>query len=456
MDVKSEDVKSDVKSATDGYRFAGIEHAERLGYGVEQDAAHLHRLAFVERQCMMVAAGRLLSTPEWEVKILLGRHLYEDAEHHTTLRVRISELRRSERSVDHVPDPALDTLMDQAIRAESTIELLTGLYRVIKPALVAAYKEHKQRINPLVDYPTDRALSLILVEEEAHITLGQQYLHALLTKEEDKQTAAAWEAHLRAYLSAAGGMSGDEQRLTAKDLPAPRGDGQPWQMDRVSGRDERFSVSQPKDPCVHVPEYGDRAREGLEQMMWVRFHEMSPAEAVGAFIVLEKDRPWEFYRDLARHCWDEVRHSAFGQAALQAEGIDPASNPNWTGWAEMALSAFTPMEAYTHLTVAIEQAGMKYPPGKRQEYEFCRDTARHSLMALYQDYDWADEVNHAQFGQRWVVKEIFQGDRRAAIAAGKETMQRRAQYFARFAVNGQIPDSYSRRVAADKASAPGY
>lgn len=445
-----------MKPHHNGHRFAGIADAERLGYGVVENAERLHRLAYIERQCMMTGAARLLGTPEWEVKFLLGRHLYEDAEHHTALRVRVTELRRADRSVDQSPDAALERLMNQVLHAQDTIELLTGLYRVIKPALIAAYKQHQAHINPLVDYPTNRTIALILVEEEAHVALGQQHLDLLLVAAEQRSRAEAWAAHLHAYLAAAGGVAGDEPRLPAGDVPAPRGDGRPWQLPAISGRDQRFSVSQPKDPCVFVPERGDRLREGLEQMMWVRFHEMSPAEAVGAFMYLEKDRPWEFYRDLARHCWDEVRHAGFGQAALQAEDIDITANPNWTGWAEMALTAFTPMDAYTHLTVAIEQAAMKYPPGKRQEYEFCRDKAKHALMALYQDYDWADEVNHAQFGQRWVVKELHGGDRRAAIAAGKQTMQRRAEYFARFAANGQIPDAYSRRVLADKPPTTGY
>ena len=167
-------------------RFAGIEDVEHLGFGVEENARRLHRLAYVEQRLMFIAVGHLLSVPEWEAKFLLGRHMYEDAEHHQALRTRIGELRRSEHSVDASPDPALAALMDEAIRARDGIELLTGIYTVLKPALVAAYRAHGERINPLVDYSTGRTLRLLLPEEEEHMSIGQRYLETLLTGDAER------------------------------------------------------------------------------------------------------------------------------------------------------------------------------------------------------------------------------------------------------------------------------
>ena len=39
--------------------------------------------------------------------------------------------------------------------------------------------------------------------------------------------------------------------------------------------------------------------------------------------------------------------------------------------------------------------------GKKKEFEFCRDVAKHPLMEQFQDYDWADEIVHAAFGRKW-------------------------------------------------------
>lgn len=433
-----------------GYGYAGITNVTRLGYGVQENARILHRFAYLERQLMHVIAGHLISVPEWEIKILLGRHLYEDAEHHQLLRTRITELRKSERSVDQAPEPALADLVEEMLHAHSTIELLTAIYRVVKPALLEAYQVHLGTYNPLVDYNTGRLLRLIIIEEEEHQALGQAYLETLLVDEAARAEAAAFETHLQAFLAAAGGVNGSAPRPTPDERPKPRSDGQPYRLPLDSRRDARFRVTLPKNPAVFVPEYNDPVREGLEQMMWVRFHEMSPAETVSSILYLEKDREWAFCFDLTRHCWDEIRHSAFGEAALEAEQIDPTQNPNWTGFAEMALSQLNPIEAYTHLTVAIEQAAMKYPPGKRQEYEFCRDKAQHPLMALYQDYDWADEVNHSQFGQEWIIKHEHHGDRSAAIAVGDATVARRAAYFEQFLKEGEELDDISKKAHGGK------
>lgn len=429
-------------------RFAGIGDTERLGLGVEDNAQRLHRFAYLERCCFFVMAAHLPSIPEWEVKIALARHLYEDAEHHHALRIRLSELRRPERIADNSPSPALSTVANELMRAEGTLELLTGLYRVIKPALLTAFQEHVQQINPLVDYPTGRVLRQIIQEEAEQIAFGQHMLATLIDEAATKQQHGAenWAEHLGHYLRLAGGVSGDGPTPTVVETPAPRADGTAWHPPIVSARDKRFTSSDPKEPCLAISTDLEPVRAGLEQMMWVRFHEMSPAEAISAIITQQHDMPWAFYRDLARHCWDEVRHACFGQAALQAEGFDVTSNPNWTGWVRMAQDIFTPMEAYTHLTIAIEQANMRYPPGKRQEYEFCRDVAKHPLMALYQDYDWADEVNHAQFGRTWVVEGIYKHDRRAAVAAGDETFRRRLTYFAQFQ-NQKQPNAQDEQLS---------
>ncbi len=124
---------------------------------------------------------------------------------------------------------------------------------MLKPALVAAYRAHGERINPLVDYSTGRMLRLLLPEEAEHMGIGQRYLETLLTGDAARAHAAAWADHLSAYLAAAGGLGGDETRLPAADLPTPRSDGQPWVMPETSGRDARFQVSVPKPPRSMFP-----------------------------------------------------------------------------------------------------------------------------------------------------------------------------------------------------------
>ena len=74
---------------------------------------------------------------------------------------------------------------------------------------------------------------------------------------------------------------------------------------------------------------------------------------------------------------------------------------------------------------------MKYPGGKRGEWEFCRD-AGHPLMTNFQDFDWADEVTHVGYGRKWLIDYYCKGDREEARKLADETMVERKAYYAQF------------------------
>src|SRR5260370_42206554 len=60
----------------------------------------------------------------------------------------------------------------------------------------------------------------------------------------------------------------------------------------------------------------------------------------------------------------------------------------------------TALEQYAVLGLEVEGKKLRYPPGKRQEWEFARDMAQHPLMTTLQDFDWADEVLHVNIARR--------------------------------------------------------
>ncbi|CAA9345544.1 MAG: hypothetical protein AVDCRST_MAG93-6866, partial [uncultured Chloroflexia bacterium] len=178
---------------------AGIEDAERAGYGVKENAERLRRFAYVEQRMVLLAARHQPRVPEWELKAALGRHLWEDAEHATSLRNRIAELRTSVGVLDDAPDQQLATLMDEAERAENSAEVVVALYKVLKPALIAAYAHHVATTNPLIDFPTCRCLRMILMEKREQIEWGREAITELAeggTTSRTRERAMAWEAHL--------------------------------------------------------------------------------------------------------------------------------------------------------------------------------------------------------------------------------------------------------------------
>jgi hypothetical protein len=142
-------------------------------------------------------------------------------------------------------------------------------------------------------------------------------------------------------------------------------------------------------------------------MMRIRQEEMGAAETVAGIIFQIKGMPWEFYEDLIRHMWDELRHTMLGQAALESEGLDWRSRPQFVTDYDF-LADKLPSVRYAWLSIGIEDFLMKRP-GKVALFEFCRDEVKHPFFAQVQDYDWADEVFHAQTGRKW-TPQIFDED----------------------------------------------
>jgi hypothetical protein len=112
-----------------------------------------------------------------------------------------------------------------------------------------------------------------------------------------------------------------------------------------------------------------------------------------------RDKPWEFHHDLSRHLWDEIRHSMMGEAAIEAIFGDPCAIP-MREYERIYCMEAPPLEQYATLGIEIEGGQMRYPVGKRGEWEFCRDAVKSPLMTTFQDFDWADEVLHVNLARR--------------------------------------------------------
>lgn len=405
--------------------FMGIDNWDRIGLSVEESARRLQRIAYVDRHCMRLEAGHMTARPEYEVKGALARFTWQDAEFTNQLRNRCKQLRMGVRAFEKCPDAALKLLMVKILESHNTLNLLVALFEVLKPASIEAIRAYLSEAQPLVDEPTIHLLQHQLMDREGQMVWGKQAIAHFMESAsvEEKANAERWKLYIGALLQAAGGIDGRTGRV-----PVDTGlmvSTEPFELPYASTRDPRFQTSVIKMTGVTF-EDNDQGR--FLQMMLSRYFEMSPAEGVAYVHFSTEGKPWAFYYDTARHLWDEVRHCWFGEAALRSKGYDVHAIPNWTGWYDMTSQLFNKDEAYTHLTIAIEKAAMKYPPGKREEWEFCRDIAQDPLMTTFQDFDWADEVVHAGFGQKWIIEELFQGDNVKALEAAEATVAKRAEY----------------------------
>ena len=179
-------------------------------FSAEHSARLLRNYRYVVERTMRALGGWIALTPELYAKLLMGRHVWDLAQHCDAFGQRLPEL-RSRAQVSEAANPAVATLMDAIEDAEApdqTVERLVGVYGVLKPHLLATYRDHLARANPVYEPPTRRILSRCIDDEERHIAAGQTILRYLAAGPRVAERVSARRRHLEGLLAAAGGVTG--------------------------------------------------------------------------------------------------------------------------------------------------------------------------------------------------------------------------------------------------------
>ncbi len=399
------------------FQYAGLPRAKEPGLSVQMCVERLTQLAYIEERLMFLQAVHIVTTPERDLKGLLSRLQYEDGMHSDQLKVRLTELRVAKNKALNVANERLKLVFDEAMYSVDSIELLGALTKVFKPALLAAYKSYLRDTNGLADYSSIRIIRLIVAEEEDGIRLLEAAYRQVVGTPEQEARAQHWTSTLQKLLNAVGGLDGTDI-TKINDIPLGRAQ-RPFKVARSPERDDSFPRVW---DFVHVE--NKRVPERLVQMVCTRLGEVTIAEALAIVLWEVEDQPWSFYLDISRHMWDEMRHSLFGEAATTAifgeRSVMPIRDFEIDYLFKMA-----PLDLYAMLGIGVEAALMKYPPGKREEYEFCRDSARHPLMTTLQDFDWADEVLHVNIARRQ-LSEWYKGTQQELVELAENGMKLRA------------------------------
>ena len=414
---------------------ASYEEASRVGWSVNENVRRLLRLHWTERRLMSIMLAHLTAEPVWELKCALALHQWRCAEHVDALRRRIAEMRNPVPQLDAAPDDAraLDAWLEEVMRSLDTDELLVALYEVALPALAAAYRAHYDGSNPLVDEPTRRLVRVALMDLQDAIAWGIAALGATATSDDARrERRSEWRRHLDAYLEAAGGVAGDGNPTpdAASRLPVPRS-AQPFAPDFHPRRDERFHGQYNFEFPPHVVYNMADALPDERNLALLakRTLEMDVPEMMASFMIERPSEPWEFYHDYSRQLWDEARHAMMGSVALEARGIDWRRElPLNVSFALRLNLHATPLERQMML-FAIEQSLMPSDTGKRYEHETAV-AAGDALSTHIHDYDWADEVLHAQIGRRALQRDGIRSSeaRERAHEIHEKTWAALAQY----------------------------
>jgi hypothetical protein len=181
-------------------RYAGLKQVKTPGISVAEAADQLRRLAYTEERLMFLYASRVVTRPERDLKVLLGRLQFEAGLHADGLRQRIQELRVSAKRLKQSPDEKLTIFCDELEHIPGAYPFLAVLVDLVLPSLVEGYQEYLAITNQLADYPSVRILRANLNETEGHLRLLSA-LHAdLVQGEEEVELATTWISRLKAAL----------------------------------------------------------------------------------------------------------------------------------------------------------------------------------------------------------------------------------------------------------------
>ena len=383
---------------------ATFAEAQKPGLSVGECVRRLKRYHYAFKRLHGIFLARLTAEPVYELKMAFSLHAYFCAEHAAALRQRVGEMREPPLGLDIVPDASLAIFFDEILAAPTTEELLAGIYAKAVPALIAALERHRAATNPLADAPSVRVVKFALIE------LGEMadYGTAAVSETEDgRSEIGSWLALLDDGLAAAGGLDGAEPPENQKPETAPvrRHSATPFNYDKVPRRDARFS--DPYNMGVNAEAFlydpAQPPEPKVLMMFYKRLREIDVPEMMASILTETPGQPWGYYRDMTRQLWDEARHAMMGEVGFVSLGVD---------WTKVMVNFTWSLGLNTQLT-AKERHGVLYfieqglmpKTGKRFEWETAQ-AAHNALSALFQDYDWADEVLHARVGRDWYVSQF--------------------------------------------------
>ncbi len=131
-----------------------------MGLSVRERGDCVSTFRWIEVRLMETLAAWVPTTPEMEVKLLFGAHIWDTAQHADWLGKRTHELRLS---AHHSTEPSGDYvgLLAELAGTSDTAKRIAGFYDAVLPDLLARFDAYLERVDHLLDAPTLRILERI-------------------------------------------------------------------------------------------------------------------------------------------------------------------------------------------------------------------------------------------------------------------------------------------------------
>lgn len=370
-----------------------------------QDMARFLRILFeVEREFVRTVPTLIYRVGEPELKYLLCQHVWESAGHARFLRERGREL-NGFGSGENVGEP-LRRVFNEAVMPDDGYVALAGFYRVLKPTLLAAYRRYLRVTDHLADWPSKKLVEEFIADEERHAREIAPYLaEARGASSEGSAKEEEWTSHLFTALADLGGFLPERPRCPLPPNFVWHHAARPYTHLPTCNRGKYptcssvFSEDPTETPIVRswlVDPTTDARVIRIMVYVWLMM-EMDAVDYLATVFYDTPDAPFDLHHDLARHLWDESRHSQFGYRQLPKLGIDLMRLEHSLDLYNI-LVHMPPHERYAMMTMEFEAGSFPTKATVMDRVRELNDFEADTLLS----FDRNDEQNHVRYGHRWL------------------------------------------------------
>lgn len=356
---------------------------------VQRNLELLGRYRYVEIQMMELMGSWAYTVEDPEIKIGFGRQMYQDAVHADLLGRRIPELKgRSAHFQVIPPSDRVVRLIETVWKAQGDLKRIMGLYRVVKPALIEAYRNHIALAEIPADEPTAYILRHIADEERDHCAWAETIISRLPAD----PRLGEWERDLTRELGQAGSFTG------AGTKPGTYSFTKVHDYSVRPVRDIRWDII--ADPGEFTEKnWSFDTQEGKQHLLHDLLNsEFITVERMGRILADFPGIPWQMKLDMARQAWDEARHAEIVQRRLEELGgrVGMFRTSCW-GW-EQDVNRPDPLERLALSNMTFESESCKHLRDWIRKAKEGGDERSVQLL----EFLLADEVNHVLYGVHWI------------------------------------------------------
>jgi hypothetical protein len=144
-----------------------------MGLSVKDRGAAVGTFRYVHVELMEMLAQWTPTSPEMEMKLLLGEHIWDVAQHADALGKRANELRLPlQRSIK--PVDAYVRFLAEIRKETDTARRLAAFYDALLPSLGGRYAKYLEQTDSLMDAPTVRILEQMRQTQERMIKQSRE------------------------------------------------------------------------------------------------------------------------------------------------------------------------------------------------------------------------------------------------------------------------------------------